>query len=73
MHISQDSQTTEEKVFAALKRRMTEAEKFRALPKEAARPEPRPPRTPRTPINFDKALDEVMTRFRKTLQYLAAK
>jgi hypothetical protein len=60
-------------VFAALKRRMTEAEKFRALPKEAARPEPRPPRTPRTPINFDKALDEVMTRFRKTLQYLAAK
>jgi len=73
MHISQDGQTTEEKVFAALKSRTTEAEEFRAPPEEAARSEPRAPRTPRTPINFDKALDEVMTRFRKTLQYLAAK
>jgi hypothetical protein len=72
-HISRDAQTTEEKVFAALKRRTIETEEFRAPPKEAARPEPRPPRAPRTPVSFDKAFNEVIARFRKTLHYLAAK
>src|SRR5262249_51683495 len=74
MHIFQDGQTKEEEqVFAALKRRTTETEESRPPPKEAARPESRQPRTPSTPINFNKALDEFMTRFRETLRYLAAK
>jgi hypothetical protein len=73
MHISQDAQTTEEKVFAALKKRTTRAEGFRAPREEEERREPRRPLVSKTPISFDKALDEVIARFRKTLDYLAAK
>jgi len=51
----------------ALKKRRTEAE-GRA---SAARPEVRLPLTPKTPMNLDKAIDEVMARFQKTLDYLA--
>lgn len=73
MHISEDAQTTEEKVFAALKRRTTEAKEFRAPHEREERREPRRPLIPKTPVSFDKALDEVIARFRKTLDYLAAR
>jgi hypothetical protein len=54
----------------ALKQRMHET----ALPTEPTPPAPaelRLPLTPETPIDLDKALEEVMTRFCKTLDYLA--
>jgi hypothetical protein len=71
MH-NQDTPTEEEKVFA-LKRRTVRHEEFRATSDELERPEPRPPLASKRPMSFDHALDEVIARFRKTLDYLATK
>jgi hypothetical protein len=72
MHMLRDAEArAAESMVLALKQRTHEESALHTEPKSPAPAELRLPLTPETPIDLDKALEEVMTRFCKTLDYLA--